>query len=314
MLTYLKKIEYRYFVVVVFFVSLILFYTFYFSAEDVCELEGEPGEMVMDLNNPQDSGINNQGLRSSPITDEGDNETRILVLGDGFTYQHRMDKSQRFTEKAERTLEKQLEEDVSVINAGIRGAGMEDYYLYLYNRGLEFEPDVVIAVFTSRNERSYSDRENITRYIMENYGIDSADKIEDNFEVKDRYDELLQESIEKGKDAESSEIIRYGNMIEAESEEHGFETYFYLIEPEEQQVWRSKEGLEIEGNTYSSVLDYWEKKCGINLISPPQEILQDADLHSNSTYTLDGGDLNEKANKKLAEKLVKELSSDIGSG
>lgn len=97
---------------------------------------------------------NGLGLRDDDPP-AGTNDTRIAVVGDSMTFGWGINKSSRFTERCERTL---IERDkqVSTINAGIPGYGMDDYRSISEGLVLDMDPDILVVVFSRGDYHSVS--------------------------------------------------------------------------------------------------------------------------------------------------------------
>lgn len=89
---------------------------------------------------------NSRGLREQNFRNETpENTTRILVIGDSYVYGSGVNRSDRYTDILESKLNRDSEKNYQVINAGIFGAGVKDYYLFLKHRGLDYEPEIVVV-------------------------------------------------------------------------------------------------------------------------------------------------------------------------
>ena len=92
--------------------------------------------------------INSKGLRDSEYAYEKEaGLTRILILGDSFTWGYGVEKKEIFTEK----LEKMLGANFEVINAGVTGYGTDQELIFLEREGLKYHPDIVILAFASND-------------------------------------------------------------------------------------------------------------------------------------------------------------------
>lgn len=96
---------------------------------------------------------NAHGLREASFdTEKPPNTTRILVIGDSMTWGTGVNESARFTDILEHRLNERQGATYEVINAGVPGWGMRDYYLFLKERGLDYDPDIVIVAFSFPND------------------------------------------------------------------------------------------------------------------------------------------------------------------
>jgi lysophospholipase L1-like esterase len=90
--------------------------------------------------------INSQGLRDDKVPyQKPPDEYRILALGDSFTVELEVEKEQVWTEILEELLS--TEGAAQVINAGTRGYGSDQEYLFLREEGLKYSPDLVLVAF-----------------------------------------------------------------------------------------------------------------------------------------------------------------------
>jgi len=90
--------------------------------------------------------INSQGLRDDEVPyQKPPEEYRILALGDSFTVELEVEKEQVWTEVLEELLN--TERAAQVINAGTRGYGSDQEYLFLREEGLKYSPDLVLVAF-----------------------------------------------------------------------------------------------------------------------------------------------------------------------
>jgi lysophospholipase L1-like esterase len=87
--------------------------------------------------------INSQGLRDDEILPKQEDELRILMLGDSFTWGYGVEKEETFSDLLEQHLKKGGM-NANVINAGATSYSPTLEYLFLKNKGIEYKPDVVI--------------------------------------------------------------------------------------------------------------------------------------------------------------------------
>jgi lysophospholipase L1-like esterase len=95
--------------------------------------------------------INSLGLRGpevEPIPDEG---VRILVLGDSMVAGFEVRQEETFIAVLESMLTQELPFPVQAINAGVRGYGTDQTYLYFRERGRLLEPDLVLMWLSSND-------------------------------------------------------------------------------------------------------------------------------------------------------------------
>jgi hypothetical protein len=91
---------------------------------------------------------NSQGLRDFEIGPKKPNETRILVLGDSFTWGDGVDSDQTYPKQLEELLNRHCEGAEKtrylVINAGVPEWGLAQMWLYLKEYGVKYQPDAVL--------------------------------------------------------------------------------------------------------------------------------------------------------------------------
>lgn len=93
--------------------------------------------------------INSLGLRDKEYyPKKPDNTYRILILGDSFTEGWGVEQEQSYPKQLEQMLkEKVTGKKVEVINAGVASYSPVLEYLYLKEKGLQLNPDLVILAF-----------------------------------------------------------------------------------------------------------------------------------------------------------------------
>ena len=96
--------------------------------------------------------INSQGLRDREYDfEKPDGTTRILVLGDSYTWGFDVANDDIYTEVLERTFGEEGKR-VEVINAGANGWGTDQEYLFFRDEGVRYEPDIVVLAFYVLND------------------------------------------------------------------------------------------------------------------------------------------------------------------
>jgi lysophospholipase L1-like esterase len=95
--------------------------------------------------------INSLGLRGPELTPKSTGSQRVLVLGDSVVAAFEVDEDQTFLALAARDLTARLRHPVEVVNAGVRGYGTDQSYLYFKERGRLLRPDVVVFVAASND-------------------------------------------------------------------------------------------------------------------------------------------------------------------
>jgi len=95
--------------------------------------------------------INSLGLRGPEIEPLPADGLRVLLLGDSGLASFEVAHEQSFVAIVERRLTNRLERPVQVINAGVRGYGTDQTYLYFRERGRLLEADLVIHFHNSND-------------------------------------------------------------------------------------------------------------------------------------------------------------------
>ncbi len=94
--------------------------------------------------------INSKGLRDEEYPYEKNKNTkRILLLGDSFTAGFEVEKKQTLDARLENLLKSRGHYEV--LNAGVRGFGTDQSYLYLKNEGYRYSPDIIVYIFTDND-------------------------------------------------------------------------------------------------------------------------------------------------------------------
>ena len=105
--------------------------------------------------------INSAGLRGPEVAPLPPDGLRILFLGDSMVAAFEVESEETYAARIEEELARSLGVPVQVLNAGVRGYGTDQSYLYFRERGYNWEPDAVVLAY-SRNDR----RNNITVHRM----------------------------------------------------------------------------------------------------------------------------------------------------
>ena len=125
-----------------------------FRADDVLFMDMIPGFSGRLADEEFDTSIeiNSQGYRQAEFElDKGD-RTRILAIGDSFTFGFGVEEPDGFVRVMERRLKQDGYANVQAINAGVSAWWPDSYYLYLKTRGLALDPDIVIVGFFVGND------------------------------------------------------------------------------------------------------------------------------------------------------------------
>lgn len=176
---------------------------------------------------------NEEGLRDEPFREKPPKDTyRILVIGDSYTFGWGVNKSNRYTELLENRLNNYHNRDYQIINAGIPGWGMKDYYTFLEERGTSYHPDMVIIGVVGNDFIPHSKQTEIQN--------ESQNQIENTYETSNmgqiRYHELVVDvmldkldNYKKNRSKQESDFYVYSAKIEDITEEKNISTTFYQL-------------------------------------------------------------------------------------
>lgn len=95
--------------------------------------------------------INSIGLRGPEVPPREPGELRVLLLGDSVVVGFEVPYDETFGALLQQRLAARLPRPVRVVNAGVRGYGTDQAYLYLRERGVKLEPDVVVFVHSNND-------------------------------------------------------------------------------------------------------------------------------------------------------------------
>ena len=105
--------------------------------------------------------INSLGLRGPEVAELPPGGVRILFTGDSVLAGFEVEYDETFVARLSKSLTRELGYPVQAINAGVRGYGTDQSYLYYRERGHKLKPDVVVFV------ASYNDiLDNVTLHRM----------------------------------------------------------------------------------------------------------------------------------------------------
>jgi lysophospholipase L1-like esterase len=94
---------------------------------------------------------NEQGLRDRPILPKGENEYRVLALGDSVTFGWGVDQDKTFSARLESLLQGRLHRPVRVINSGVAGYNSVQEVTYFKQEGLALQPDLVLLTYVQND-------------------------------------------------------------------------------------------------------------------------------------------------------------------
>ena len=249
--------------------------------------------------------FNSQGFRGPEYSlEKGENETRILVLGDSWTEGYMVEFEETFSQVLERELNQSGNPtpQFEVINAGTRGYSTDQQLLLFQDEGIKYQPDIVVVAFSSNdiwynNQTYYS----IIRGNKPKFELADGELVLTNVPVP------LKEVIEPSKAAKlknwvrsRSEIYRRATNVAGRAFRH--------VEPDKTKVMPDvfkaylrkpgddmKEAWEITG----AILSELKKSCDsadaellVAYISPEWTIYDDAWQKLKWTYTISDDDAN----------------------
>jgi lysophospholipase L1-like esterase len=94
---------------------------------------------------------NSYGLRGPEIGAREPGERRVLLLGDSFLAGFEVEQQETFAARIEPALRERFGAPVRVINAGVRGYGTDQSYLWFREHGRAFGADLVVLVFSEND-------------------------------------------------------------------------------------------------------------------------------------------------------------------
>lgn len=226
-------------------------------------------------------GLREESFNRSPPA----NTTRILFIGDSFTYGWGVNESERFTDLFEERLNKEYSKRFQTINAGIPGTGLEDFYLFLRERGAGYHPDYLIVPFQKSDVFSTDDSDRLEKKARKGLPANvSRERLRNRIEeLKEK--KYLQVSLRETD--LTSEILSIRNLARKKD----ISPIFYIIRPLNQNE--------------TDFLREWSLRTGTEIIFPPEKLRQ---LKSSKYHvTPDDGHYNEYGHRLLYEKLYTEF-------
>jgi lysophospholipase L1-like esterase len=94
--------------------------------------------------------INSRGLRSPEVDYPRTSRMRVLAIGDSFTFGVGAEQDETWPAVLGTLLETSTHEPVEVLNAGVQGWGLAEYWIWLDKEGARYRPDwIVLGVHRS---------------------------------------------------------------------------------------------------------------------------------------------------------------------
>lgn len=124
--------------------------------------------------------INEDGIREkSNIGNKAKDRYRILILGDSFTEGYGIHQDKRFSYLTETICNRSGRKRVEIINAGIRGYNLTQYYILLQQLNPKYKPDLVIIAATSGdldvvNNKMLMDADVVYQYYKPYYNLENG--------------------------------------------------------------------------------------------------------------------------------------------
>lgn len=135
------------------------------------------------------TGFNSMGYRGKEIVSAKGDQTRIWIVGDSFTFGVGLENEDTYSAVLEDQLRASRSDPIEVINAGVPGRWVDEYYLDLKHRGLALEPDIVLVGIYIRNDLDGPDARGHSWPEVDDEGLPiritfDAIRIEDGYEVR----------------------------------------------------------------------------------------------------------------------------------
>ena len=135
------------------------------------------------------TGINSQGYRGKELVSNPEDHTRIWIVGDSFTFGVGVGNEFTYPAVLEKLLRDPAGKPVEVINAGVSGRWVDEYYLDLKHRGIALKPDIVLVGIYIRNDLDGPDARDHSWPRVDDQGLPLAIhsktiRIEDGYEVR----------------------------------------------------------------------------------------------------------------------------------
>lgn len=241
--------------------------------------------------------INSKGLREEPFSqNKSSNTVRILVVGDSFTFGTGVNRSDIYTEVVERKLNKEFrEKNIQVINAGIPGTGMKDYYLFLKHRGLKYNPDITVIAFINNDQISAKKSNTLLHEAKSEIGKSNSTVTDysNRSDVRRKYRDLLEKH--KSETPIQNTSFSYLNNINNLTTSRNIPTIYYSLN-----------NLEPEIDSY---VREWSEELQKEIVYSPEKFREDK---TNETRISKWNrHPNSKAHKAIADRLYPRLRKEI---
>jgi SGNH hydrolase-like domain, acetyltransferase AlgX len=133
--------------------------------------------------------LNSEGFRQPDFAPADRALAKIVAIGDSFTFGHGVEGEDAYPRVLERLLDARLPAGVQVVNAGVPGRWVDEYYLELRERSLRLDPNlVVVGLFVGNDIDGEDARTHVWKEVDEKgrpLKIDENDaRIEEGYRVE----------------------------------------------------------------------------------------------------------------------------------
>jgi lysophospholipase L1-like esterase len=133
--------------------------------------------------------LNAEGYRQADLRSDERPHGRIVTIGDSFTFGHGVEGEEAYPRVLERLLDARVPDGVEVVNAGVPGRWVDEYYLELRERSLRLGPAlVVVGLFVGNDIDGEDARTHVWREVDEQgrpLRIDVEDaRVEEGYRVQ----------------------------------------------------------------------------------------------------------------------------------
>jgi len=232
---------------------------------------------------------NGKGFREEPFqADSPPHQHRIIVVGDSFAFGWGVNRTDRFTDIAERQLQEQFPgRNVTMLNLAIPGFGLRDYTAMVEERASRYRPDLLVVSFSRGDAVSLSARREIRRHIRKSTNTTLPEK--------DRIARFKAE-VRQRRQNRTWVHQEFDNAMHAmrNSTGHGTSILFYAYRPLPEQPRRT--------------IERTARKYNISFVSAPAAF----DRRPPQQYTIpDDGHYNAVGQRLLADRLSTVLAAHL---
>lgn len=221
----------------------------------------------------------------------------IVIVGDSFTYGFGLNASDRYTDIVETRLKNRFDHEIEVINLGIPGSGMKEFYHILTRYGMKYEPDILVSQYHVEDELSFKRRNQLRKRITREYGQDSLKRPGEAMNALAELHQAYYTEVAWN----SSALKNYGNAMKQLAQENDVQLLLYFLTGE--NIAQSPDHDFLRRNN-APIIPVWRNQCDVDVLFAP------ADLHQQE-YKLPDGHPNAAGNRLLAQQLYPELASRV---